>query len=54
MCVELKPVTLINAKQSGVKKYGDYLKVKLRKKPVSSTSKTYEVKLALFENSFCL
>ena len=49
-CVEPPPIPLIKAEQAGVKKESDYNKVKPRRNPASSTSKTYEVKLALFEN----
>ena len=48
--VENLPINLIKEEKSGSKKEGEYVKAKLWRNTASSTSKTYEVKLALFEN----
>ena len=49
--VEPTPILLINTKQVGFKKDSDYVKLKLHSNTASEISKTYEVKLELFENS---
>ena len=46
--VETPPINLINIEQVGFNKESGYVKVKLYRNPVSETSETYEVKLALF------
>ena len=46
--VEPPPITLINVEQEEVKKESDYFKLKILGDPASATSKTYELKLALF------
>ena len=47
--VELPPIPLVNEKSTG-KSYGDYVKLKLRRDPMSSTSELYEFMMSLFDH----